>query len=55
MVLPCIEARRFEDSMLSCRWLFQQMAAMISRHNSLAQKLEVEIIRMVSVRCHAHR
>jgi len=30
-------------------------AAMIGRHNSLVQKLEAEIIRMVSLRCHAHR
>jgi len=28
---------------------------MIGRHNSLAQKLEAEIIRMASLRCHAHR
>jgi len=28
--------------------------AMIGRHNSLAQKLEAEIIRMVSLHCHAH-
>jgi len=30
-------------------------AAMIGRHNSLAQNLEAEIIRIVSVHCHAHR
>jgi len=30
-------------------------AAKIGQDNSLAQKLEAEILRMVSVRCHAHR
>jgi len=30
-------------------------AVMISRHNSLAQKLKAEIIRIVSVHCYAHR
>ena len=30
-------------------------AAMIGRHNSLSQKLEAKIIRMVSLHCHAHR
>jgi len=29
--------------------------AMIGRHNSLAQKLEAEIVRIVSVHCHVHR
>ena len=29
--------------------------AMIDRHNSLAQKLEAEIIRIPSVHCHVHR
>ena len=28
--------------------------AMIGRHNSLAQKLEAEIVRIVSVHCHVH-
>ena len=28
--------------------------AIIGRHNSPAQKLEAEIIRMVSAHCHAH-
>jgi len=29
MVLPCIEAKRFEESMLSCSWLLQLTAAML--------------------------
>jgi len=29
--------------------------AMIGRHNSLAQKLEAEIIRILSAHCHVHR
>jgi len=24
MVLPCIESKRFEESMVSCTWLLQQ-------------------------------
>jgi len=28
MVLPCIEEKRFEESVLSCKWLLQQTAAM---------------------------
>ena len=28
---------------------------MMGRHNSLAQKLEAEIVRIVSVHCHVHR
>jgi len=30
MVLPCIEAKRIEESMFSCPWLLQQMAAIAS-------------------------
>jgi len=29
MVLPCIEAKRFEESMFSCTCLLQQTAAML--------------------------
>jgi len=29
MVLPCIEVKRFEESMFSCTWLLQQTAAML--------------------------
>jgi len=29
MVLPCIEAKRFEESSFSCTWLLQQTAAML--------------------------
>jgi len=47
MVLPCIEVNRFEKI---AAW-----DAMIGRHNSLAQKLEAEIVRIVSVHCHVHR
>ena len=27
VVLPCVEVKRFEESMFSCTWLLQQTAA----------------------------
>jgi len=29
MVLPCIEGKRFEESIFSCTWLLQQTAAVV--------------------------
>jgi len=54
MILPCIEAKRSEESIFSCTWLLQQTAA-IGRHCFLAQKLEGKIVSVVSVHCIAHR
>jgi len=36
MVLPCLELKRFEESMFSCTWLLQQTAAMLYRCDRLA-------------------
>jgi len=56
MVLPCIEVKRFEESMFSCPWPLQQTAAMLKGgHIFLAQKLEAKIASLVFVHCHAHR
>jgi len=30
MVLSCIEVKRIEESMFSCTWLLQHMAAIVS-------------------------
>jgi len=29
IVLPCIEVKRYEESMFSCTWLLQQTAAIL--------------------------
>jgi len=56
MFLPCIEMKRFEESIFSCTWLLPTDGCnVMSRHNFLAQKLEAKIVSLVSAHCHAHR
>jgi len=52
VILPCIEAKRFEE-----KHAFPQMAIatggcnVVGRHNFLAQKLEAKNVSLVSVHC----
>jgi len=59
VVLPCIEVKRFEESMFSCTWLLQQTAAMLQAETifwfrSWKRKLQVwylcTVMHIVSLR-----